>query len=223
MQVVAKVKPIEINFTCQQIVDGLKNDVDLRKLQLFQNNFFQKFKGYIYKIAIQKCVNFSDSRELATDITQQTFISAFRKIKNFDLSRESDSTKHEAILKAWLGIIANNCFNKEYAKKKNWISIDDLELGQVDTHYDLFDSLYGEEPIETPNEFRLKLREVMKNLTEVQRHVIETYANEGCINDPTRKLSSNAMSLLCELHTTNSANIRQIKKRTLDKIKKHCF
>lgn len=222
MQVITQSKPMKINFTDQQIVDGLKDDYDLNQLRLFQHQFFHKFKGYIYKIAIHRCLSFPDSQEMATDITQQTFINAFRKIKDFDLSREADQSRHEVIIKAWLGTIANNCFKKEYAKRKDHVYLDDLKSKPEEGKFDLFESLYGDEPIEVPNEFRSKLREAMKNLTEEQRHVIEVYAGEGCINS-TQKLSESAMQYLCKTFDTSSDNIRQIKKRALDKIKKYCF
>ncbi|MDP2174944.1 MAG: hypothetical protein Q8K70_03435 [Bacteroidota bacterium] len=160
---------------------------------------------------------------MATDITQQTFINAFRKIKDFDLSRESNNSKHEYLIKAWLGTIANNCFNKEYAKRKDHVYLDDLKSRPEEGEYDMFESLYGDEPIEVPNMFRSKLREAMKGLTEIQNHVIEVYASEGCIHDDKKKLSKEAMNILCKTHDTSSDNIRQIKKRALDKIKKYSF
>jgi len=222
MQVITQTKPMKISFTDLQIIEGLKDDDDLKKLRLFQPQFFNRFKGYIYKVAIQRCVSFHDSQELATDVTQQTFINAFRKIKDFDLSKEPNPIKHEVVIKAWLGRIANNCFNKEYAKRKDHIYLDDLKTKPEESNYDLFESLYGDEPIEIPNEFRSKLREAMKTLNEEQKHVIEIYAGEGCINS-TQKLSPEKMNYLCKTFDTSSENIRQIKKRTLDKIKKYCF
>jgi len=222
MKVTTQTKPIEINFTDQQIVDGLKDD-DLKKLKLFQRYFFDKFKGYIYKIAIQRCLSFHDSQEMATDITQQTFINAFRKIPDFDLSRELDTSKHEYLIKAWLGKIANNCFNKEYAKRKDFVYLDDLESKPEEKEYDLFESLYGEEPVEVPNMFRTKLREAIQKLTDIQRHVIEVYAGEGCLDNNRKKLSKKAMNFLCKTHDARPDNIRQIKFRALKKLKKNCF
>ncbi|HRN72629.1 MAG TPA: sigma-70 family RNA polymerase sigma factor [Ginsengibacter sp.] len=221
MQVITQAKPMKINLTVQQIVDGLKEDDDLKRLRLFQHQFFHKFKGYIYKIAIHRCLSFHDSQEMATDITQQTFINAFRKIKDFDLSKEPDQSKHEVIIKAWLGTIANNCFNKEYTKRKAQVYLDDLKSKPEVGEYDMFESLYGDEPIEIPNEFRSKLRQAMMQLTDVQRHVIEIYAGEDCINS-TKKLSPEKLNYLCKIFETSSDNIRQTKKRALDKIKKIC-
>ncbi len=222
MQGIKHLNPMESSFSDLQIIEGLKNDNDLKELRQFQNLFFHKFKGYIYKVAIHRCLNFHDPQELATDITQETFINAFRKIKDFDLSKETDPNKHEVVIKAWLGRIANNCFNKEYAKRKNEVYLDDLKTKPVEESFDLFESLYGDDPIEIPSEFRIKLQNAMNLLTEEQKHIVLTYAGEGCINSK-QHLSTEAMNFLCKTHSTSSDNIRQIKKRALDKIKKNCF
>jgi RNA polymerase sigma factor (sigma-70 family) len=222
MEVTLQSNQQKISFSALQLVEGLRCEGDSKSIRLFQNQFFQNYKGYIYKVAIQRCVCFHDPQQFAIDIVQQTFINAFQKIKNFNLSKEPNQEKHEVIIKAWLGRIANNCFNKEYAKRKNYLFLDDLKIKPEEGHYDIFESLYGVEPIEVPSQFRIKLNEAMKFLTEEQKHILLTYAGEGCINS-NQHLSQEAMLSLCKIYDTSSANIRQIKKRTLDKVKKHCF
>ncbi len=223
MKEIPQTKPLKIGYSDLQIIEGMKKGDDPNLTRRFQQQFFDKYKGYIYKIALQRCVRYNDPQAMASDITQLTFIKAFGKIIEFDLSKETDHSRHQYIIKAWLGIIANNCFNKEYAQRKGVTYLDDLKSYSEEEGYDFFESLYGDEIIEIPNIFRSKLRAAMNSLTEIQRHVIETYASEGCINDPSKKLSKTAMEFLCKTHETSTDNIRQIKKRTLDKIKKHCF
>jgi len=222
MEISLQQEHVKIIFTDFQIIEGIKKEESPKMTLYFQNQFYHKYKGYIYKVAIQRCVSYHDAEQLAIDITQETFISAFRGISKFDFPIEISQEKYEYVVKAWLGRIANNCFNKEYAKRKDIIYLDDLIIKPEDSKFDLFESLYGEEPIEVPNEFRRKLNLAMSLLSEEQKHIILTYANEGCLNNNLH-LSSDAMVYLCKTYTTSSANIRQIKKRTLDKIKKHCF
>lgn len=258
-----QLKPLKINFTDQQIIDGLKVAKDGNQLRLLENQFYKRYVNYIYHVAINKCRNFSNAEALAKDITQETFINAFKAIKNFSFPTDAPVAEHGNILKAWLGIIGNNCFRKIYAKQKSEVSIeeDSVEMDDVfcpicceiliekkssfvcsKGHYktevkiqvqakplpedynnfDLFESLYGESNIEIPNEFRTKLQQVMNTIKEEHKHIFLTYVGEGCINSK-QHLSSDAMSDLCKTYDTSPENIRQIKKRTLDKIKNHCF
>jgi len=212
----------KVTFTDLQIIEGLKKGGDEKIMRVLQNQFFEKYKRYLYKVAIHACSSYPDSQQLALDITQQTFINAFRKIKEFDLSREPNQNKHHAIFKAWLGRIAHNCFLKELARRKAEVLIDDFDNIQEGNYFDMFDSLYDSEPVEIHNEFRMILNEVMNTLTEFQKTVILTYAGEGCLESK-HHLSDSAMKYLCTLYDTSPANIRQIKKRVLDKIKNHCF
>lgn len=211
----------KINLNALQIIEGIKSK-DPRAQQEFQTIFFNRYKGYVYKGAIKLCANFRDPEQLALDITQQTFINACNKIKDFDLKKEPNSEKHEVIIKAWLGRIANNCFKKEYAVRKNKLFIDELAPIPETEDYDFYESTFGEDSIDIPNEFRIKLNDAMNNLNEVQKHVLLTYAAEGCL-DSSQHLSKNTLEYLCKTYNTTSANIRQIKKRALDKVKKHCF
>lgn len=205
-----------------QIIEGIKTAKNEKELRFFQNQFFFKYRSYIYRGAVQMCLYFHDTDQLALDITQQTFILAFRKLIDFDFSSECDMQKGELLIKAWLGKISNNCFNKEYNRRKGFVYFDDL-MNETDvSDSDIFESLYGDESIDVPNEFRLKLNMVLSSLTDEQKHIILTYADEGCINNNLH-LSKQNMEMLCQIYQTSSANIRQIKKRTLDKIKKVCF
>jgi RNA polymerase sigma factor (sigma-70 family) len=216
MELAVSTKSPQVKFSDLQIIQGTKEE-DERVSQKYYSIFYHKYKPYIYKIALRLCENYHDSEEMSIDITQQTFINAYPKLKSFDLSQEPNTQKHEAIIKAWLGTIAKNCFKKEYSIRKFQLYIDDLP-SISDKPTDFEDGV----PLEIPNEFRTKLQASMNELTEEQRHILLTYVGEGCI-DSTRHLSDNAMRELCSMYNTSSSNIRQIKKRTLDKIKKNCL
>ena len=222
MEISLQPESTKVIFTDLQIIEGLKTDNNERMIQILQNQFYNKYKGYIYKITLQNCISYHDSQQFAIDITQQTFINALKKIKDFDLSKEKNQDKHQYLIKAWLGRIAFNCFNKEYAIRKNVIYLDDLTIQTEDEEFDLFESLYGEELSEVPNEYRTKLNEAMNLLTEEQKHILLLHADEECLNNSLH-LSDEAIKYLCKTFNTSSANIRQIKKRALDKIKDYCF
>jgi RNA polymerase sigma factor (sigma-70 family) len=215
--------PVKISFTAQQIIAGLKEEKDDNNRRIFQNLFYSKYVNYIYKGATNLCRNFPEPEELAKDITQEAFIKAFEKIQSFNLSKEADERKHEYMIKAWMGRIANNCFLKLYAKRKN--EVYENEEGYLDANdeqYDMFQSLFGETQLEVLSVNRIRLQEALNSLKEEHRHILLTYAREGCINS-TQHLSDAAMEYLCKTHDTNSDYIRQIKHRSLKNIKKQLF
>jgi len=72
--------------------------------------------GHIYKAATQKCRNFTEAEQLAKEISQETFIRAFRLINNFTLKDDVPELEQSRLIKAWLGKIANYCFKKIYGK-----------------------------------------------------------------------------------------------------------
>lgn len=213
----------DVDFSDEEILDGIKGENNGNKQRYFQNLFYKKYVKYIYKGATIMCRNFPEPEELAKDITQETFTNAFLHIKTFNLSNEKNKNNHQFIIKAWLGRISNNCFLKLYAKRKNEVyeNDSDFQLNMIDNSK-LFESLFDGDKTEIPNEYRMKLQVALNNIKEEHKLIIFTYAIEDCINN-NRHLSDSAMEYLCKTLDTNAENIRQIKKRTLDKIKKFCF
>lgn len=204
------------------LLRGLQSQVGSQKNNFYEEEFYHRYKSDIYKIVVQKCRMFRDSEELAKDIIQDTFISAFSSIKKFKLPSKSTQKEHRKIILKWLITIANNCFYKEYAKMKNKLAYDDIEslLGESVYNNLLVDSDGSDVLI--PNPIKLKLQNSLTLLSEKEYHIITVYADEFCIQT-SRHLSDKSLKYLCTLYETTPENIRQIKKRALDKIKKHCF
>ena len=222
MQVTLQTRPMKISLTDQQIIVGLKDEYDEGKRRLLQNSFYYSYVKDIYKMLVQKCKNFSDAEQLAKDITQETFIKALNGVHKFSLPIGSEAKDHRKIIMKWLNVIANNCFKKEYAKRINESSYDDIVEIIGEPTYEPFENDSESLQLEIPNPFRLKLQNAFNLLTEREKHIITEYADEECI-DSKRHLSDKSMKYLCALYETTPENIRQIKKRALDKIKKSCF
>ncbi len=206
-------------------LDNLINeacDINLgQKRQIAQTIIYDKFVGYIYKTAIQVCSNFEDSEHIAADITQQTFIKAFEKLATFSFKGEKEHVIQERLMKAWLGKIANTFFLKEYSRRKNSNIVLEDEF-ERELYENLFYDDTDENEEEIPNEYKIKLGEALTLLTEEQRFILFAYAREGCIGAKIH-LSANTLKHLSDTFNTTSENIRQIKKRSLDKIKNHCL
>lgn len=67
-----------------------------------------------------------------------------------------------------------------------------------------------------------KLFEAINQLPLREQDIFMTYLNEGCIGTSLH-LSKEAMESLCKKYNTNPVNLRQIKLRAYNKIKKYCL
>lgn len=208
-------------LTDNEVVAGLKVSTNEKELKFFQYEFYNRYAPFIYKVGCQKCRNFQDSETMAREILQLTFIIAFKSINRFAFPEGVEPEKCKLVIKAWLGKIANREFLKEIGKRVNE-AIDFDSLNIPEPSYDPFALLLNDDPIAVPSEFRIKLQEAMNELSEQDKHIVLTYAGEGCINS-TQHLSTATMNYLCEHYQTTSEAIRQRKKRALDKIKSICF
>lgn len=207
----------------EKLIESLKVTLESKELTQLQFEFYNRFSGYIYKVALQKFRNFKDPKFLSEEVLQNTFITAFEKVGKFKLPVKSLPSDHSKIIKAWLGKIATNESKKATGKVVNdKIEYDTLNLPEPE--YDQFEYIYGETIPDVPNEFRQKLQAAMNLLSEKEKHIILTYADEGCIGT-NRKLhiSDSTLQYLCEYYQTTTDAIKQCKKRALDKIKKFCF
>lgn len=211
--------PPKRSLAIAELIEELKSSSDTRKLGYLQVDFHERFVNYLYKVALQKCKGYPDASQMAIDLVQDTFIIAFRKICTFNLN-ELDATKHEYIVKAWLGKIANHCFLKEYSKRKNVVYMVDYVEDLSDYNEIKFEAESKDES-ESLNQYAALLHEALGFLNDEQRTIILEYAREGCISSNLH-LSPGKMDYLCRLYNTTPDNIRQIKKRTLDRLKKYC-
>ena len=202
------------------LVLGLKSVEEPSSLARYQTEFWRRFAPYVFKVALQRCQGMADGESLAKDLTQVTFIKAFTAIQKFTIAIGDDAV-FKKLVKGWLGKIANNNFNKLYALRKN----EETDLGSLraeEPSYDMFESLFEPDREEQPSGVTVLLRQAMAQLKDIDRHIIISYADEGCL-DSTRHISDNTMHLLCETYKTTSENIRQRKNRALKKIKAYCM
>lgn len=204
----------------KDLILNLKSETDSRVIKALQFEFYNRYAPYVFKIATQACRSYEDADFLAREVLQKTFINAFKALGNFDLPDPISDDVCKKVLKAWLGKIGNTELKKVYAEKKDVYNL------SFDDTYEPVDSTFisslEEEVVEIPNEFMLKLNKALDSLKEIDRLIVLTYASEGCINSK-KHLSKNSMDFLIKTFETTPENIRQRKRRALEKIKTICF
>lgn len=223
MDEILPIKTQPTTLSDEKLLEGIKSTIEDKEKTQLQFEFYNRFAGYIYKAALQKFRNFKDPKFLAEEVLQHTFITAFEKIGKFKFPAKSVDADHSKIIKAWLGKIAVNESKKAIGKIVN-DKVDYESLNLPEPEYDQFEEIYGEKIEAVPNEFHQKLQGALNLLSEKEKHILLTYADEGCIGTNRRQhISDSTLQYLCEYYKTTTDAIKQCKKRALDKIKKHCF
>jgi DNA-directed RNA polymerase specialized sigma24 family protein len=73
-------------------------DIDLLKslksenkedLKLAQEEFFYRYRNYIYVVSLDRAKHFNKGAEMAEDMAQETLIKAFRNIHNLKLKEDT--------------------------------------------------------------------------------------------------------------------------------------
>ena len=72
MEISLQPESTKVIFTDLQTIEGLKKDNNEKMIQILQNQFYNKYKGYIYKKALQSCISYPDSQQFAIDITRNS-------------------------------------------------------------------------------------------------------------------------------------------------------
>jgi RNA polymerase sigma factor (sigma-70 family) len=210
----------------RDLMEGLHSPRDQEEVVLLQTEFFNRYRGFVFMAASQRTRNYLDGDEMAKDISQETFINALKKRKKpFQFPKNTPDDECQYVIKAWLGRIVNNEFNRQLALKKEEAMDDEYEetiAGPADDPSVVLDGQDDEQP-EITNEFALKLQEAMNAIkNDRDRHILEEYAREGCLLNG-KHLSPAKLEWLCKLYQTTPDNVRQIKTRTFSKVKTICF
>jgi RNA polymerase sigma factor (sigma-70 family) len=147
------------------------------------------------------------------DLTQDTFVRAYEKAGAF---QTRGSTDHEAIrrrVRGWLGKIANRLFL-------------DAFRAPVECGLDEATSPSGESTVADVdcNDGRVSLRtklirKALATLTERERHVLRVTADWHRCDRMHQRVSKADMKVLADQLQTTAVNIRQIRKRAIDKIR----
>ena len=208
----------------KELMEALQSEKTKERFDSLFTQFFNRFKGYVFKVTLHFTRNFSDPEALAKDITQETFRSIFESKAKFKFPVNTSDNEGTARIKGWLGTTAKNHFRKEYARRINIDSIDEILVHLPEPSFNLFDKLYHDDPeVEVSNEFMIKLLKALGSIKkERDKHILLEYALEGCI-ETGKHLTPDTMEYLCKLYDTTPENIRQVKKRTYYKIKPLCF
>jgi RNA polymerase sigma factor (sigma-70 family) len=194
---------------------AMKND-DRKKAELAFNEFHNRFSKYLYATIKKATVPFYTiyGDELCDGVFQNTLLTIFEKADKFIIIDELNEKSKEMRIKAWLGKIAQTemyILLRELRTEKDKICYNTEYINESD----ILDTI--EEP-KLPSFERKLLDCALSSLKERDRAILLTFYQYEEIGKNT---PANAIEELCEYFSTTKENLRQIKKRTLEKVKKH--
>jgi len=175
--------------------------------------FYNRYKNYLYTVVLNACkswVMYGD--ELIQAVHQNTFLTVFEKSEDFLLIEEIPFERQEKRMKSWLGKIA---------KTEMFKLLRELKEGKEKIEYydDLTSLENSDEEIKTQKSENFLLAEkALNSLSERDRNILVTYL---MFEGDNKKLPSDEIKRLADMWNVLPDNMRQIKKRSLAKVKKY--
>ena len=172
--------------------------------------FFKRYKEYLWKCCLQNCKSIPEGDQVAKDLFQTTMQKIFAKSKTYKKGKSQG-------LKGWISKIAFNEF-QDYLKKYHLKFTNDLPVDLIDEEID------EEHELESDNIQTIKfenLKILLSNLSVREYKILITYMSYHQLDKPESHLPDEVMGELCEEFKVLPANVRQIKRRALLKLKNH--
>ncbi len=198
--------------------ETLYSDVDLFVMMSFREEneieaheayriFYDRYKNFLWNICTKVSQNKEFcSEELAKDVFINTMIAIYKSSHTYDENKSKVTT--------WISCIARNeMYDLLYIlKEKNiggkiFVPLDEnIPLSNIEVNNEIL----------TPQ--KEALNKALETLSEKERDTLLTYM---MYQDGNRHLPDEVMQSLCDRYGSTSINLRQIKKRALDKVKNY--
>lgn len=198
----------------EELLQLLKSK-DIKDSKLAQEEFFFRYRSYIYTVCLDRAKHYKKSADLAEDISQETFIKAFDKLPLFDLSKVKNNNETKRNIKKWLATTIKREFVNFFRKNP-----DEFKLSLLITEDNGLD-VSDEHVEQSPPSIHLSLLlDALQELTGRERHILMTYFDYYDWQNPRKHLPDDVIAMLCETHNTNPDNIKHIKLRAIKKLQK---
>lgn len=175
--------------------------------------FYNRYKNYLYTVVLNACKAWEMyGDDLVQSVHQNTFLTVYEKAESFLQIEEVPIEQQEKRMKSWLATIAKNEMYQLLRglrdEKENMDYQDDITL---------FESSDEEHEVQKSEDFLLVER-ALDSLSEKNRNILVTYL---MFEDGNKKLPSEEIQRLSAIWEVLPDSLRQIKKRSLEKVKKY--
>jgi RNA polymerase sigma factor (sigma-70 family) len=175
---------------------SLKNESGKEAEEAFRI-FYNRHKQFLWNLCYKVCRN----EDLAKDVMQNTWIAIHKYCHTYDAQRSKVTT--------WMSKIARNEMCDLFkSETKNIPLNEDI--------YSISDDNAEDTEFTTPE--KKILEEALNTLSERDKDILRTYMQ---YSEGNKHLPDEITNELCRRYSTTSANLRQIKKRSLEKVKNY--
>ncbi len=191
---------------------ALKED-DRQEAEKAFAEFYNRYKNYLYTVVRNACKSWEKyGDELIEGVHLNTFLTIYEKADSFLLIENIPFERQEKRMKSWLGKIARTEMFKLLRELKD-------EKDNIEYHDDLTFLENSDEEIKPQKSEEFLLAEkALQALRERDRSILVTYL---MFEDGKKKMPSNEIQRLADMWDVLPDNMRQIKKRSLAKVKKY--
>lgn len=196
---------------------SMKDD-DLEQANLAFEEFYRRYGKYLWAICSRVCSNFKGKLDkiLSEDVFSNTVQKVYERAETFIDKAESLKTDEEkdVRIKAWLGKIAQN---ELYAIMRSSLNDDNIiyDSDQL-LNLEVAEENTDEKPVASIE--KKLLDSALATLKPREREILRAffmYEEQG------KNTPSEILNDLCKLYKTTKDNLRQIKSRSLKKVKNY--
>ncbi len=179
------------------------------------SEFYQRHAAWLYgRLRRTNAYGLLRSMDAIQDVVQETFYRAYKGANTFDPKLIIDPSRLEGLVRGWLGGIANRVIADMLKRSEP----DVVKFVRPEPRQTAWRYATGE-PV--PDSVVVKaLQKELQKLSPLQRDILAT---DGLYYQPDmnyQRLPNGVAKKLAEKHSTSSANIRQVRRRTMSVLRK---
>lgn len=206
-------KPLINEALADMFLSMAMKDDDRQEAERAFAEFYNRYKNYLYTVVRNACKSWEMyGDELVQAVHENAFLKVYEKADSFMMIEDIAFARQELRMKSWLGAIAHRemlLLLRQFKEEKE----------KIDYHDDM---TFLEQPEEIDNsqstEEILLVEKALKTLSDRDRHILITYM---MFEDGNKQLPKPEIQRLAEIWKVLPDNMRQIKKRSLAKVKQY--
>ena len=176
--------------------------------------FYQRHATWLYnRLCRTSAFGLLRPKDAVHDVVQETFYRAFKGAKTFDPNFSSDPGRLEALVRGWLGGIANRVI-ADMLRNSEPDATEPSRLEPRQTAWADVDESIPDSPVVRA------LQHELKRLSPLQQDIIAAAEFYYQPDTTYQRLPNGVAKMLAEKHHTSSDNIRQVRRRTMAQLRK---